>query len=162
MDVGIAETTDEIERFAHLGIVLLILPAYFLGRWIRICNAVSDHDDRVAEFASILPRVLNDPLASTLFAIASAAAAGAVGLNRLIGVRRGLFAATLGRNMSVLTTLQPVTVAALALVGWDVGRKSSRDSELLELIPSRALGARLEGLLSRDVACGSVPKHFFK
>lgn len=82
-----------------LGIVLLILPAYFIGRWIRVFNAVSDHDDRVAEFSSILPRVLQDPLASTLFALACAAAAGAVGavgLIRLTGVRRGLCAATLG------------------------------------------------------------------
>ena len=82
-----------------LGIVLLILPAYFIGRWIRISNAVSDHDDRVAEFTSILPRVLQDPLASMLFALACAAAAGAVGavgLDRLTGVRRGLCAATLG------------------------------------------------------------------
>lgn len=80
------------------GIVLLIFPAYFVGRWIRISNAVSDHDDRVAEFGSILPRVLQDPFASTLFALACAAAAaavGAVGLNRLTGVRRGLCVATL-------------------------------------------------------------------
>ena len=81
-----------------LGIVLLVLPAYFTGRWIRIFRAVGDHDDRVAEFGSILPRVLQDPLASTLFVLACAAAAaavGAVGLIRLTGVRRGLCVATL-------------------------------------------------------------------
>ena len=79
-----------------LGIVLLVLPAYFIGRWIRISNAVSDHDNRVAEFGSILPRVLQDPLASTLFVLACAAEVGAVGLNRLTGVRRALCVATLG------------------------------------------------------------------
>ena len=51
-----------------LGIVLLVLPAYFIARWIRIVNEVSGHDDRVAEFGSILPCVLQGPLASTLFA----------------------------------------------------------------------------------------------
>ena len=82
-----------------LGIVLLVLPVYFIGRWIRISNAVSDHDDRVADFGSILPRVLQDPLASTLFVLACAAAAaavGAVGLIRLTGLRRRLCVATLG------------------------------------------------------------------
>ena len=75
-----------------LGIVLLVLPAYFIARWIRIFNALSDHDDRVAEFGSVLPRMLQDPLASTLFALACAAAAaavGAAGLVRLTGARGG-------------------------------------------------------------------------
>ena len=82
-----------------LGIVLLVFPAYCIARWIRISNAVSDHDDRVAEFGSIFPRVLQDPLASTLFALtcaACAAAVGAVGLTRLSGPRRRLCVATLG------------------------------------------------------------------
>ena len=82
-----------------LGIVLLVLPAYFIARWIRISNALSDHEDRVAEFGSILPGVMQDPLASTLFALACAAAAaavGAVGLTRLTGLRRRLCVATLG------------------------------------------------------------------
>ena len=82
-----------------LGIVLLVLPAYFVARWIRIVNALGDHDDRVAEFGSILPRVLQDPLASTLFALACAAAAAAVGvagLIRLTGLRRRLCVAMLG------------------------------------------------------------------
>ena len=61
-----------------LGFVLLVLPVYFIARWIRIFNEVSGHDERVAEFGSILPRVLQDPLASTLFALACAAAAAAV------------------------------------------------------------------------------------
>ena len=52
-----------------LGIVLLVLPAYFIARWIRIVNEVSGHDDRVAEFGLILPGVLQGPLASTLFAL---------------------------------------------------------------------------------------------
>ena len=65
-----------------LGIVLLVLPAYFIARWIRIVNEVSGHDDRVAEFGSILPGVLQGPLASTLFALACAATAAAVGAGR--------------------------------------------------------------------------------
>ena len=82
-----------------LGIVLLVLPAYFIARWIRISNALSNHEDRVAEFGSILPGVMQDPLASTLFALAcagAAAAVGAAGLTRLTGLRRRLCAATLG------------------------------------------------------------------
>ena len=82
-----------------LGIVLLVLPAYFIARWIRIFNALSDHEDRVAEFGSVLPRMLQDPLASTLFALACAAAAatvGAAGLVRLTGPRRRLCGAMLG------------------------------------------------------------------
>ena len=79
-----------------LGIVLLVLPAYFIARWIRIVNEVSGHDDRVAEFGSILPGVLQGPLASTLFALACAAAVGAAGLTRLTGLRRQLSVATLG------------------------------------------------------------------
>ena len=82
-----------------LGIVLLVLPAYFIARWIRIVNEVSGHDDRVAEFGLILPGVLQGPLASTLFALAcaaTAAAVGAAGLTRLTGLRRQLSVATLG------------------------------------------------------------------
>ena len=82
-----------------LGIVLLVLPAYFIARWIRIVNEVSGHDDRVAEFGSILPCVLQGPLASTLFALAcatTAAVVGAAGLTRLTGLRRQLSVATLG------------------------------------------------------------------
>ena len=62
-----------------LGILFLVLPVSFIGRWICISNAVSDHAERVAEFGSIFPRVLQDPLVSTLFALACAAAAAAVG-----------------------------------------------------------------------------------
>ena len=82
-----------------LGILLLVLPVYFIGRWIRISNAVSDHAERVAEFGSIFPRVLQDSLVSTLFALACAAAAaavGAVGLVRLTGLCQRLCVATLG------------------------------------------------------------------
>ena len=71
-----------------LGILLLVLPVHFIGRWVRISNAVSDHAERGAEFGSIFPRVLQDPLVSTLFALACAAAVGAVGLIRLT-LRRG-------------------------------------------------------------------------
>ena len=59
---------------------------------------VSDHAERVAAFGSIFPRVLRDPLVSTLFALACAAAAaavGAVGLIRLTGLRQRLCVATL-------------------------------------------------------------------
>ena len=79
--------------------VLLVPPAYFLARWIRIFNEMSGHNARVAEFGSIFPLVLQDPLASTLFAAACAAAAaavGAVGLIRLAGLRQWLSVATLG------------------------------------------------------------------
>ena len=82
-----------------LGILLLVLPVYLIGRWIRISDAVSGHAERVAEFALIFPRVLQDPLVSTLFALACAAAAaavGAVGLIRLTGLRQRLCVATLG------------------------------------------------------------------
>ena len=82
-----------------LGILLLVLPVYFIGRWIRISNAVSDHAERVTEFGSIFPRVLQDPLVSTLFGLACAAAAaavGVVGLIRLTGLRQRLCVATLG------------------------------------------------------------------
>ena len=82
-----------------LGILFLVLPVYFVARWIRISDAVSGHAERVAEFASIFPRVLQDPLVSTLFALACAAAAaavGAVGLIRLTGLRQRLCVTTLG------------------------------------------------------------------
>ena len=82
-----------------LGIFLLVLPVYFVGRWLRISNAVSDHAECVAVFASIFPRVLQDSLVGTLFALAcapAAAAVGAVGLIRLTGLRRCLCGATLG------------------------------------------------------------------
>ena len=96
---GVPKSKAESNALPVLGIVLLVLPAYFTGRWIRIFNAVSDHDGRVAEFGAILPRVLQGPLASTLFVLACAAAAavvGAVGLSRLTGLRRRLCVATLG------------------------------------------------------------------
>ena len=81
-----------------LGFILLVPPAYFIARWIRIFNEVSGHDERLAEFGSILPRGLQDPLASTLFALACAAAAaavGAAGLIRLTGTQRLLCVAML-------------------------------------------------------------------
>ena len=81
-----------------LGLVLLVPPAYFLARWIRIFNQISGHDERVEAFGSILPGVLQNPMASTLFAAASAAASvvvGAAGLTRLGGPRRLLSLATL-------------------------------------------------------------------
>lgn len=81
-----------------LGIVLLVFPVYCIARWIRLSNSVSDHDDLVAEFGSIFPPALQDPLASTLFALtcaACAAAVGAIGLTRLTGARRRLCVATL-------------------------------------------------------------------
>ena len=82
-----------------LGMVLLVPPAYFVARWIRVFNEVSVHEDRVAAFGSVLPRALQDPLASTLLGAACAATAGALGaagLMRLAGLRRLLCAATLG------------------------------------------------------------------
>ena len=82
-----------------LAIVLLGPPAYLIARWIRITREVTGHDDRVAEFGSIFPRVMQDPLASTLFALACATAAVAVsaaGLVRLVGPGRWLCVATLG------------------------------------------------------------------
>ena len=53
----------------------------------------------LAEFGSILPHVLRDPVASTAFALGCAAAGAAVGtagLVRLSGWRRSLCAAMLG------------------------------------------------------------------
>ena len=82
-----------------LSMVLLVPPVYFIARWIRIFNEIDVHEERVAAFGSVLPRVLQDPLASTLFAVACAATAGvlgAVGLIRLSGLWRLLCAATLG------------------------------------------------------------------
>ena len=82
-----------------LGIVLLVLPVYLTARWIRIFNEIGDQERRVAEFSSILPGVLQDPLASTLLALvcaATAAVVGAVGLACLAGLRRLLCAVTLG------------------------------------------------------------------
>lgn len=67
-----------------LGTVLLVPPVYFIARWVRVFHEMSGHDDRVAEFGSILPRVLQDPLASTLFAAACAGAAAAVGMAGMI------------------------------------------------------------------------------
>ena len=81
------------------GIVLLLIPAYLAVRWIRIFGDAGSHDARVAEFSSILPHALQDPLASTVFALACAVAgtaAGAVGLVRFSGLRRPLCAAMLG------------------------------------------------------------------
>ena len=95
----IPQSKAESNVLPVVGIVLLALPAYFTARWVRIFNTVSDHDARVAEFGSIFPGVLESPLASTLFALACAAAAaavGAAGLTRLSGARRGLCGATLG------------------------------------------------------------------
>ena len=82
-----------------LGLVLLVPPAYFVARWIRVFNELSVHEDRVAVFGSVLPRALQDPLASALLGAACAATAGALGaagLMRLAGRRRLLCAATLG------------------------------------------------------------------
>lgn len=82
-----------------VGVVLLVPPTYFLARWVRIFHETSGHNERVAAFGSISPGVLQDPLASTLFAAACAAASaavGAVGVVRLGGLRRGLSVAILG------------------------------------------------------------------
>ena len=82
-----------------VAVVLLALPAYLIGRWIRISTEVSGHDERVAAFGSILPQVLQNPLTSTLFALACAAAAaavGATGMTQLTGPRRLICVATLG------------------------------------------------------------------
>ena len=82
-----------------LGMVLLVPPAYFVARWIRVFNELSVHEDRVAAFGSVLPRALQDPLASTLLGAVCAATAGALGaagLMRPAGLRRLLSAATLG------------------------------------------------------------------
>lgn len=82
-----------------LGMFLLVPPAYFVTRWICVFNELTVHEDRVAAFGSVLPRVLQDPLASTLFGAACAAMAGALGaagLTRLAGLQRRLCAATLG------------------------------------------------------------------
>ena len=90
-----------------LAIVLLVPPMYLTARWIRIFNDVSGHEDRVAEFVSILPRALRDPVASTLFALVCAVAAVAIGtggLSRLTGLRRWLCGAvvTIGGLLSLL------------------------------------------------------------
>ena len=82
-----------------LGMVLLVSPAYFVARWIRVFSELSVHEERVAAFGSVLPRVLQDPLASTLFGAACTAMAGALGaagLTRLAGLQRLVCAATLG------------------------------------------------------------------
>ena len=82
-----------------LGIVLLGPPVYFVARWVRITREVANHDDRVAEFGSIFPRVLQDPLASTLLALVCAAATvgiSTVSVTRFAGPRRWLCVATLG------------------------------------------------------------------
>ena len=112
-----------------LGIVLLVLPAYFIARWIRIVNEVSGHDDRVAEFGSILPGVLQGPLASTLFALAcaaTAAAVGAAGLTRLTGLRRQLSA--LLHESSRARTMPPDTILTCRCDMTRVGRGRSSDS----------------------------------
>lgn len=82
-----------------LSTVLLAPPVYLIARWIRIFNETSAHEDRVEEFGSVLPGVLQDPLTSTLFAVVCAATAGALGaagLIRLSGLWRLLCAATFG------------------------------------------------------------------
>ena len=82
-----------------LGILLLLIPVYLLTRWIRISSAADSHEAAVAEFGSNLPHVLQDPLASTLFAFGCAtagAAVGAVALVRLSEWRRWVGAAILG------------------------------------------------------------------
>ena len=82
-----------------LGMVLLVPPVYFVTRWILIFHGTSGHDGRMAEFGSVLPGALSDPVASTLLAAscpALAAGFGAAGLIRLSGLRRRLSVATLG------------------------------------------------------------------
>ena len=82
-----------------LGAVFLVPPAYLTARWISVFNAEGSHAARVAEFGSILPHALQDPVASTLFALECAVIAaviGAIGLIQLTGLRRRLCGATLG------------------------------------------------------------------
>ena len=81
------------------GVVLLLIPGYLTARWIRIFEGEGSYEARVAEFSSILPQVLRDPLASTAFALACAAAGTAVGAictARSSGLRRLLGVAVLG------------------------------------------------------------------
>lgn len=85
-----------------LGLVLLVPPVYLLARWIRIFSAFSSHEERVAAFSSTLPGVLQEPMMSTLFAAACAAASAAVGAAGALsfgGLLRWLSLATLGAGM---------------------------------------------------------------
>lgn len=89
-----------------LSMALLVPPVFFIVRWIRIFNEIGIHEERVAEFSSVLPPMLQDPLASTLFAVACAATAGTLGAVSLIllsGLWRLLSSATLG--LGVLLSL---------------------------------------------------------
>ncbi len=56
------------------GVVLLLIPGYLTARWIRIFDGAGSNEARGAEFSSILPHVLRDPLASTALALACAPA----------------------------------------------------------------------------------------
>ncbi len=81
------------------GVVLLLVPGYLTARWIRIFDGADSQEARVAEFSSILPRVLQAPLVSTAFALACAASGavvGAVCVVRFSGARRLLGATMLG------------------------------------------------------------------
>ena len=74
-----------------LSLALLAPPAFFMARWICIFTDVSGHTERVAAFGAIFPRGLQDPVMSTLVALAIAIAALVVGLAGLVvvtGVQR--------------------------------------------------------------------------
>ena len=97
------KTPSESNVLAVAGVVLLLIPAYLTARWIRIFDGGGSHEHshehRVAEFSSILPHLLRDPLASTAFALACAVAGtvvGAVCMGRSSGLRRLLGVAVFG------------------------------------------------------------------
>lgn len=94
-----SRTEPESNVLPVAGIVLLLLPGYLTARWIRIVDGGGSHEARVAEFGSILPHVLRDPLVSTAVALACAAVGtvvGAVCVVQLSGWRRLLGVAVLG------------------------------------------------------------------
>ena len=94
----VPKTQAESNVLPVMGVVLLLVPGYLTARWIRIVDNVGNHEARVAEFSSILPHVLRDPLVSTAFALACAAAGtvvGAVCVVRFSGLRRLLGVAVL-------------------------------------------------------------------
>ena len=93
------KTQSESNVLAVAGVVLLLIPVYLTARWIRVVGGEGNHEARVAEFSSILPPVLRDPLASTAFALVCAAAGtvvGAVCMVRFSGLRRLVGVAVLG------------------------------------------------------------------